>query len=104
MIDKILDDLIQREGPYVKNADDPGGATRYGITEAVARRYNYTGNMREFPLPLAKEIYTHIYWNTPRYNLVAELSIKVAEELLDTGVNCGIGVASQFFHILSFKM
>lgn len=96
-LDQIIDSLIEREGPYVNNADDPGRATKYGITEAVARRQGYTGDMRDLPESLAKEIYIDIYWTETHYNRVAELSMKVAEELLDTGVNCGVGVASRFF-------
>lgn len=37
-IEQYLDDLIKREGGYVNNPADRGGATKYGITEAVARK------------------------------------------------------------------
>ena len=36
-IEQYLDELIKREGGYVNNPADRGGATKYGITEAVAR-------------------------------------------------------------------
>ena len=42
--------LIGHEGGFVDHPSDPGGATRYGITERVARANGYTGSMREFPL------------------------------------------------------
>ena len=53
-IEQYLDELIKREGGYVNNPADRGGATKYGITEAVARANGFKGNMRDF---LAKAIY-----------------------------------------------
>ena len=56
-IEKYLDELIKREGGYVNNPADRGGATKYGITEAVARTNGFKGNMRDLPLDVAKAIY-----------------------------------------------
>lgn len=36
---------------------DHGGATAYGITEAVARKEGYVGPMLSLPLATAKSIY-----------------------------------------------
>ncbi len=33
--------------------DDPGGKTRFGVTEGVARAAGFQGDMRELPLDLA---------------------------------------------------
>ncbi len=44
-IEQYLEELIKREGSYVNNQADRGGATKYGITEAVARENGYKGNM-----------------------------------------------------------
>ncbi|MGM7368633.1 glycoside hydrolase family 108 protein, partial [Acinetobacter baumannii] len=92
-IEKYLDELIQREGGYVNNPADRGGATKYGITEAVARANGYKGNMKDLPLEVAKTIYKKQYWTAPRFDQVNAISSAVAEELLDTGVNCGTGFA-----------
>ena len=92
-IEKYLDELIQREGGYVNNPADRGGATKYGITEAVARENGYKGNMKDLPLEVAKAIYKKQYWTAPRFDQVNTISSVVAEELLDTGVNCGTGFA-----------
>nr|WP_284106491.1 putative peptidoglycan-binding domain-containing protein [Acinetobacter pittii] len=43
--------------------------------------------------PLAKAIYKKQYWTAPRFDQVNTISSAVAEELLDTGVNCGTGFA-----------
>ncbi|WP_042050186.1 glycoside hydrolase family 108 protein [Acinetobacter baumannii] len=88
-IEKYLDELIKREGGYVNNPADRGGATKYGITQAVARENGWNGNMKDLPLEFAKSIYRKQYWLEPRFDQVNALSPSVAEELLDTGVNCG---------------
>lgn len=92
-IDQYLEELIKREGGYVNNPVDRGGATKFGITEAVARANGYKGSMRELPLDVAKAIYKKQYWTAPRFDQVNAVSSAVAEELLDTGVNCGTGFA-----------
>lgn len=92
-IEQYLEELIKREGGYVNNPADRGGATKYGITEAVARTNGFKGNMKDLPLDVAKAIYKKQYWTAPRFDQVNILSSAVAEELLDTGVNCGINFA-----------
>jgi lysozyme family protein len=37
-IDKIATEIVRREGGYVNDADDPGGATKYGVTIHTMRR------------------------------------------------------------------
>lgn len=90
-IEQYLEELIKREGGYVNNPADQGGATKYGITEAVARTNGFKGNMRDLPLDVAKAIYKKQYWTAPRFDQVNTISSAVAEELLDMGVNCGTG-------------
>ncbi|WP_144734754.1 glycoside hydrolase family 108 protein [Acinetobacter oleivorans] len=92
-IEQYLDELIKREGGYVNNPVDQGGATKYGITEAVARANSFKGNMKDLPLESAKAIYKKQYWTAPRFDQVNSINSAVAEELLDTGVNCGTGFA-----------
>lgn len=92
-IEQYLEELIKREGGYVNNPADRGGATKYGITEAVARKNGFKGNMKDLPLDVAKAIYRKQYWISPRFDQVNSISSAVAEELLDTGVNCGTGFA-----------
>lgn len=92
-VDNYIDELIKREGGYVNNPNDRGGATNFGITEAVARVNGWKGLMRDLPLDLAKQIYKQQYWINPRFDQVNTLSPSIAEELLDTGVNCGVAFA-----------
>lgn len=61
IIEQYLDELIKREGGYVNNPADRGGATKYDITETVARANGFKGNMRDLPLDEAKAIYRKNY-------------------------------------------
>jgi lysozyme family protein len=95
-IDQMLAELVQREGGYVNDPNDRGGETNYGITIAVARANGYTGAMRDLPLSTALYIYRRLYWTGPKFDRVAEHSESIAEEMFDTGVNMGPGVAAAF--------
>lgn len=89
-------DIIAKEGGYVDHPADRGGPTNWGITEVVARAFGYQGDMRNLPRSTAEQIYLERYWTQPGFAKVNDLSAKVAEELLDTGVNMGPGVAARF--------
>jgi lysozyme family protein len=80
------------EGGYANDPDDAGGETMYGITEATARNYGYTGKMKDLPLSFAKEVYRKGYWR----NLDNINSQRLAEFVFDCGVNCGVGTAVKF--------
>ena len=95
-IDAYIDALLLREGGYVDHPSDRGGPTNWGITERVARAYGYHGRMQDMPRSVARQIYLEQYWEQPRFSLVNEHSAPVAEELLDSGVNMGSGVAARF--------
>tara|TARA_R100001143_G_scaffold61969_1_gene64038 strand:- start:5838 stop:6365 length:528 start_codon:yes stop_codon:yes gene_type:complete len=86
---KIIDDLIKDEGGNSNHPDDLGGATRWGITEAVARDHDYQGPMSELPKMTAKLIYMVSYWQGPGFNLVHKLAPDLAEKLFEIGVNIG---------------
>lgn len=96
MIDDLIDAVIDREGDYTNHPADRGGATRWGITEAVARANGYAGDMRYFAREAAAAIYRRIYWLRPRYDAVAAHAPLIAAELFDTGVNMGPAVATGF--------
>lgn len=95
-IERVIDEIVEREGGYSDDKRDSGGKTRFGITENEARSYGYAGDMRELPVELAREIYRVRYYTGPGFDKVAELSELLAEELVDTGVNMGQDRASVF--------
>lgn len=92
----MLSELIRKEGEYVNHPDDRGGPTKYGVTEQVARAYGYSGDMRNLPLSVAEDIYVQRYWIDPKFDLVALMSPKIAQEMFDTGINMGQAVAVKF--------
>lgn len=92
----MIDGAIGREGGYSDHPADRGGATRWGVTEAVARAYGYAGAMRDYPREAAARVYTRVYWERPRFDEVARRAPKLAAELFDTGVNMGPAVAAGF--------
>lgn len=84
------------EGDFSDDKDDKGGATRFGITERVARAHGYEGPMDKLPVDIARAIYRQAYWDIQKLDHVADLSYPIALELFDTGVNMGVGVAGSF--------
>lgn len=95
-IDVLIEELIDREGGFVDHPADRGGPTRWGITEAVARRQGYMDDIRHLPKSDAAAIYKRLYWIRPTFDKVATWSPKLAEELFDIGVNMGTGTAVGF--------
>ena len=84
--DTALDLLLGHEGGYSDHAADPGGKTRYGITEAVARQAGYQGDMRELPLDLANPVYLDRYWRPIRAD---DLPPGIRYVMFDAAVNSG---------------
>ena len=95
-IDELIDDVIEREGGYANHPADLGGPTNWGITEAVARRHDFVGDMRALPRSDAAAIYKRLYWFKPRLDEVAAHAPALAAELFDTGINMGTGTATAF--------
>ena len=79
--------LLKHEGGFSDHSADPGGKTRYGITEAVAREAGYRGDMRELPLDLAQRIYKDKYWDAMQ---AEALPVDVRYIVFDGAVNSGI--------------
>lgn len=95
-IDQLIDEVIAREGGYSDHPADRGGPTRFGVTEQVARANGYAGDMKTFPRDRAVAIYRSTYWTRPAFDQVAVVSIFVASEMFDTGINMGVTVAAGF--------
>lgn len=96
LFDELIGEIIDVEGGYADDPNDLGGKTKYGITEAVARRYGYTGDMRDLPLSLAKQIYKDRYWDPLSLDQIEQISPLIVHELLDTGINQGTGRAAEY--------
>lgn len=78
--------LVGNEGGYVNNPKDPGGATRWGVTQRVARASGYTGDMKEYPLEAARQVAKKLYWDPLHLDDVDD---RIAFQLLDANFNGG---------------
>ena len=84
--DQAFHKLLGHEGGFVDHPSDPGGATNWGVTQAVARQNGYTGHMRNFPVEQAKAIYKRQYWDAVR---AEELPPGIRYPVFDACVNSG---------------
>lgn len=91
--DRIISEILRKEGGYVNDPMDSGGETNFGITLQVARWYGYTGSMKDMPVSVAYQIYSDRYWDSVR---ASDMPDAVAEEIVDTAVNMGVKRASEF--------
>lgn len=94
---KMIDGILDREGGYADHPSDPGGATNWGITQRVARANLYQGHMSQLPKATARDIYYRQYIVGPGFLGIAEIDPLVAEEVIDSGVNCGQDRAAKWF-------
>ena len=88
--DEAFHELLGHEGEYVDHPRDPGGATRWGVTERVAREYGYASDMKVFPVETAKAIYRKQYWDAVR---AEELPAPLRYPTFDAAVNSGVAQA-----------
>lgn len=95
-INSIIEGVLANEGGYTNNPADAGGETNFGITIAVARQNGYTGAMRDMPRDFASEIYNRQYVVAPGFDKIAVISMPIAAEMVDTGVNMGQKVPGTF--------
>lgn len=93
----ILAAIFAVEGGYVNDKNDPGGATNWGCTEAVARANGYRGDMRTMPKATCEEILRRQYIEKPGYMPIVEREPVLALEIIDSGVNAGPGRSGLWF-------
>lgn len=88
---------LTNEGIFSDHFADPGGKTKYGITEGTLIRF--LGKHPDFPCKAiwnlerdqAVAIYKEFYWDVLHLDQVQDRY--VAAEIFDTGVNCGPSTA-----------
>lgn len=68
---------------------DPGGKTKFGITEAVARAWGYKGDMRDLPFDTAKAIAKAWYWDKYQCD---QFDARIAYQVFDAAYNGGYPV------------
>lgn len=91
----IAEEIVAREGGYVNDPDDPGGATNYGVTIHTMRRLglDLTGDgvigvadVRALTREQAVDIFITHYFVRPR---IAEMPSALQASLFDMYVNAG---------------
>lgn len=80
---KAIHHVLQMEGGYVNDPDDPGGETKYGISSAAYPNVDIKNLTKE----KAREIYRRDWWEPLRLDDVHDTDM--AAEILDTAVNMG---------------
>ncbi|QBX34216.1 peptidoglycan-binding protein [Paracoccus liaowanqingii] len=94
-VDQIAREIVAREGGYVNDPDDPGGATNYGVTIGTMRALgmDLTGDgrvdaadVRALTRAQAEQVFVEHYFRKPR---LAELPEPLQASAFDMYVNAG---------------
>lgn len=94
-VEQIAREIVAREGGYVNDPDDPGGATNYGVTigtmRALGMDLNRDGridaaDVRALTRAQAEQIFVEHYFRKPR---LAELPGPLQASVFDMYVNAG---------------
>ncbi|MGH4001038.1 MAG: glycoside hydrolase family 108 protein [Pseudonocardiaceae bacterium] len=96
----IVVEVVLVEDGFVAHPDDRGGPTKYGVTQKTLGSYRGRPVTREeveaLTVDEAIRIYELRYVVDPGFDKLAEISLRVAAEVVDTGVNMGVGTAGVF--------
>lgn len=95
---KCLDKVLEYEGGWTNDKDDPGGATNRGIIQVEYDKYRRENGLSKqsvlyITLAEVRAIYTQNYWAPARCQYLAT---PLDFCMFDTAVNFGLGRANQF--------
>lgn len=94
-VDQIAAEIVAREGGFVNDPDDPGGATKYGVTIGTLRRLGVdlngdgrtgTDDLKLLTRAQAARIFVEHYFRKPRLDQLPE---SVQASVFDMYVNSG---------------
>ncbi|WP_134679250.1 holin-associated N-acetylmuramidase [Paracoccus ravus] len=94
-VEQIAREIVTREGGYVNDPDDPGGATNYGVTLTTLRGLGEDGNgdgkvdledLKALDRADAQRIFVTHYFRKPR---LGELPEPLQPSVFDMQVNAG---------------
>jgi lysozyme family protein len=80
---EIIEDVIEKEGGYVNDPDDPGGETKYGISKKAFPKED----IKNLTIVRAKDIYYTKYWKPSKAYLIPD---ELQHIYFDMCVNFGI--------------
>ena len=84
--DKAFKIVVGEEGGYVNNPKDPGGETKFGISNSSYP----TLDIKNLTIDQAKDIYRRNYWNRVDGD---EFPYEIALPLFDAAINEGVSEA-----------
>lgn len=94
-VDQIAQEIVAREGGFVNDPDDPGGATNYGVTLGTMRQLGRdltgdgrvdTADVKALTRAQAVEIFIEHYFQRPH---LADLPEALQASVFDMYVNAG---------------
>lgn len=80
---KAIKTVLEHEGGYVHDPDDPGGETNFGISKKSHPEVDIKGLTEDS----AKIIYLKYYWEPNRYDLIHRVA--TSTKIFDLAVNMG---------------
>jgi len=96
-VESIAAEIVRREGGYVNDPDDPGGATNHGVTIHTMRRLGMdldgngavdTRDVKALAPAQAAEVYVRHYFTEPKLNMLPEpLQASVFDMQVNAGAN-----------------
>lgn len=95
-VEEIAKEIVEREGGYVNDPDDPGGATKYGVTIGTLRALGMdldrdghitASDVRALTRTQAQRVFIQHYFHRPR---LAELPPAIQASVFDMYVNSGM--------------
>lgn len=104
---RMAQEIVAREGGYVDDPDDPGGATKHGVTLGTLRRLGRDmdgdgdvdkADVRRLTESDAVEIFLRDYFHAPR---IAALPAALQPSVFDMYVNAGAGAVKLLQRLLS---
>lgn len=94
-VQQIAEDIVAREGGYVNDPDDPGGATKFGVTLGTLQRLGLDvtqdgridgADVKALSRKQAADIFVDHYFTAP---LIGDLPMALQPSVFDMYVNAG---------------
>ncbi len=112
-VSEIADAILEREGGYVNDPDDPGGATNFGVTIHTMRRLGLdldgdgdvdAADVRRLTKGQARDIFIRHYFHDPGISrLPAALHATVFDMQVNSGTNA-VKILQRLFRKMGFEV
>lgn len=106
-VESIAAEIVRREGGFVNDPDDPGGATNHGVTIHTMRQLRLdldgngridTADVKALTPAKAAAVYVRHYYTEPKINLLPE---PLQASVFDMQVNAGANAVKLLQRLLS---